>query len=440
MEFKINKLATDGQMQVIFEQDLELNAVRFDSSGSLKIGLGNENPNAKTVKKLAITLAQTANKFNIQALFFPVLEVNNFVNITVQAIANNDYQIQKVGLDKNDNNALQLVTFEHGEQNEINTAVAVADGVALTRTLGDLPSNVCTPTYLAQVAQDLATEFSLKCEILEEKDMRKLGMNSLLSISKGSIEPPKLISLTYKNAGNAKPIVLVGKGVTFDSGGISLKPGNTMDEMKFDMCGGASTLGVIRTIAQLRAKINLTIVVPAVENMPAHNASKPGDVVKSMSGQTIEILNTDAEGRMILCDALTYVKKFNPKVVIDIATLTGSVVVALGKHNTGLMSNNQSLADEIMSASKTALDGVWQLPLEEEYDEQLKSNFADMANISGPGGAGTLTAACFLARFTKDYRWAHLDIAGTAWVSGHKKGATGRPVPLLVQYILNQAD
>ncbi len=440
MEFKINKLATDGQMQVIFEQDLELNAVRFDSSGSLKIGLGNENPNAKTVKKLAITLAQTANKFNIQALFFPVLEVNNFVNITVQAIANNDYQIQKVGLDKNDNNALQLVTFEHGEQNEINTAVAVADGVALTRTLGDLPSNVCTPTYLAQVAQDLATEFSLKCEILEEKDMRKLGMNSLLSISKGSIEPPKLISLTYKNAGNAKPIVLVGKGVTFDSGGISLKPGNTMDEMKFDMCGGASTLGVIRTIAQLRAKINLTIVVPAVENMPAHNASKPVDVVKSMSGQTIEILNTDAEGRMILCDALTYVKKFNPKVVIDIATLTGSVVVALGKHNTGLMSNNQSLADEIMSASKTALDGVWQLPLEEEYDEQLKSNFADMANISGPGGAGTLTAACFLARFTKDYRWAHLDIAGTAWVSGHKKGATGRPVPLLVQYILNQAD
>jgi Leucyl aminopeptidase len=245
--------------------------------------------------------------------------------------------------------------------------------------------------------------------------------------------------LSYKGNGNAKPIVLVGKGVTFDSGGISLKPGAGMDEMKYDMCGAASVLGTMKAIAQMKLNVNLVVVVPAVENMPAHNASKPGDVVKSMSGQTIEILNTDAEGRLILCDALTYVEKFNPEVVIDVATLTGAVIVALGKHNSGLMSNDQALADDLISASKVALDGAWQLPIEDEYDEQLKSNFADMANIGGRE-AGTITAACFLARYTKDYRWAHLDIAGTAWVSGSKKGATGRPVPLLTQYVLDQVN
>jgi leucyl aminopeptidase len=267
--------------------------------------------------------------------------------------------------------------------------------------------------------------------------MEALGMNSLLSVSKGSSEPGKLISLSYTNAGNAEPIVLVGKGVTFDSGGISLKPGSGMDEMKFDMCGAASVLGTMRAVAEMRLKVNLTVVVPTVENMPAHNASKPGDVVKSMSGQTIEILNTDAEGRLILCDALTYCAKFNPKVVIDIATLTGAVIIALGKHHSGLMSNDQSLADDLKFSGDSAMDTVWQLPLDDEYDELLKSNFADMANIGGRE-AGTVTAACFLARFTKDYRWAHLDIAGTAWLGGSKKGATGRPVPLLTQYIMEQ--
>ena len=231
----------------------------------------------------------------------------------------------------------------------------------------------------------------------------------------------------------------MGKGVTFDSGGISLKPGAAMDEMKYDMCGAASVLGTMRAVAQMGLKTNLTVVVPAVENMPAHNASKPGDVVKSMSGQTIEILNTDAEGRLILCDALSYVEKYNPAVVIDVATLTGAVIIALGKHNSGLMSNDQDLADDLLAAGKRAADGLWQLPIADEYDQQLKSNFADMANIGGRE-AGTVTAACFLARFTQDYRWAHLDIAGTAWVSGAKKGATGRPVPLLVQYILDQLN
>ena len=243
--------------------------------------------------------------------------------------------------------------------------------------------------------------------------------------------------MSYCNAADAKPIVLVGKGVTFDTGGISLKPGAGMDEMKYDMCGSASVLGVMRAVAEMNLAVNLTVVVPAVENMPAHNASKPGDVVKSMSGQTIEILNTDAEGRLILCDALTYCERFNPEVVIDVATLTGAVIVALGKHHSGVMANDQELVGDLNTAGNAALDSIWQLPLDDEYDELLKSNFADMANIGGRE-AGTVTAACFLSRFTKEYRWAHLDIAGTAWVGGSKKGATGRPVPLLTQYIINQ--
>jgi leucyl aminopeptidase len=261
---------------------------------------------------------------------------------------------------------------------------------------------------------------------------------SLLSVSKGSIEPPKLITLSYQGAGNAQPIVLVGKGVTFDSGGISLKPGAGMDEMKYDMCGAASVLGAMHSVASLGLRINLTVFVPAVENMPAHNASKPGDVVRSMSGQTIEILNTDAEGRLILCDALTYAAKFNPMTVIDVATLTGAVIVALGKHHSGLMSNDEALAQALISAGKASQDTLWQLPLDEEFDEQLHSNFADMANIGGRE-AGSITAGCFLARFTKDYQWAHLDIAGTAWHSGKNKGATGRPVALLTQFIMDKA-
>jgi leucyl aminopeptidase len=357
---------------------------------------------------------------------------------SARVMENATYKIQKVG-NENPAEPSRNIAFQadtnHG--NQLQYGKAIADGMALARHLGDLPSNVCTPTYLAQTAQDLAQEFNLDCEILEESDILELGMGSFLSVSKGSIEPPKLISLSYRGNGESKPIVLVGKGVTFDSGGISLKPGANMDEMKYDMCGAASVLGVMRAIASMKTKINLTVVMPSVENMPAHNASKPGDVVVSMSGQTIEILNTDAEGRLILCDALTYVEKFNPAVVIDVATLTGAVVVALGKHYCGVMANDQPLADDLLNAGQTAMDGAWQFPLEDEYDELLNSNFADMANIGGRE-AGTITAACFLARFTQKYRWAHLDIAGTAWESGAKKGATGRPVPLLTQYILNQ--
>ena len=437
MRFKVDNNAQNYEAKIIFDEKLELNEVRFGHNNELIIGLGDQKLTAKNIKKLSLTIAKTANKFKLKSLFLPTPDVDNFVAIVTQIMADNDYRVQKVGLENEKENALQWVAFANADQKSIDKAMAIADGMFLTRTLGDLPSNICTPSYLADIAQSLANEFNLQCEVLEEADMDKLGMHSLLSVSKGSVEPAKLISLSYQGNGDAKPIVLIGKGVTFDSGGISLKPGTSMDEMKYDMCGAAAVLGTMRTIAQIKPAINLTVVVPTVENMPAHNASKPGDVVKSMSGQTIEILNTDAEGRLILCDALTYVEKFNPQVVIDTATLTGAVIVALGKHHCGIMANDQALADDLIKAGEQALDTAWQLPLDDEYDELLKSNFADMANIGGRE-AGTITAACFLARFTKKYRWAHLDIAGTAWISGKNKGATGRPVPLLVQYIVNQ--
>lgn len=315
----------------------------------------------------------------------------------------------------------------------------MVNGMQLTRDLGNLPSNICTPSYLADQAKDMAKAFpKLKAKVLSETQMQKLGMGSLLSVSQGSEEEAKLIILEYK-AGKAteKPTVLVGKGVTFDTGGISLKPGAGMDEMKYDMCGAASVLGTMRAVAEMALPINLVVIVPAVENMPDGRATNPGDIVTSMSGQTIEILNTDAEGRLILCDALTYAERYKPKAIIDVATLTGACIVALGKVACGLLANDQDLADALLVAGQQSGDRAWQLPLFDEYQPQLDSNFADMANIGGRD-AGTITAACFLSRFTKTMPWAHLDIAGTAWLSGKDKGATGRPVPLLVQYLLNQ--
>lgn len=316
---------------------------------------------------------------------------------------------------------------------------AVGNGMNLARQLGNTPANICTPNFLAKEAKRVANDMpNLTTSILKEADMRALKMGSLLSVSAGSVEPANLIIVKYKGAKtNVKPIVLVGKAVTFDTGGISLKPGRGMDEMKFDMCGGASVLGIMNAVSEADLPVNVVGIIPAVENMPAGNATKPGDVVKSMSGQTIEVLNTDAEGRLILCDALTYADKFKPETVIDIATLTGAVIGALGKITSGLLSNDDELATQLLSSGEHCDDRAWRLPLWEEYDKQLKSNFADMANIGGE--AGTITAACFLARFTKKYKWAHLDVAGTAWISGPKKGATGRPVPLLMEYIKTKA-
>lgn len=316
---------------------------------------------------------------------------------------------------------------------------AIAKGVNLARELGDLPGNICTPSYLASEAKRLAhKQAKLSVNILEEKQMKELGMGSLLSVAAGSDQPAKLIVLEYKGGHKKQaPIALVGKGITFDTGGISLKPGAAMDEMKYDMCGAASVLGTIQTLLELQLPINVVGVIVASENMPNGCATKPGDIVTSMSGQTIEILNTDAEGRLVLCDALTYTERFKPKAVVDIATLTGACVIALGNHATGLFSNNDELAKTLLKAGEDSADRAWHMPLWDDYQKQLDSNFADMANIGGRE-AGSVTAACFLSRFAKKFAWAHLDIAGTAWRSGGAKGATGRPVPLLVQYLLSQ--
>ena len=324
-------------------------------------------------------------------------------------------------------------------QAALKEAVATADGADLARTLGNLPPNICTPSYLADEARKLARQFKLAIEVLERKDMERLGMGALLAVTGGSRQPPKLIVLRYAGAAKSKkPLVLVGKGITFDTGGISLKPGAEMDEMKFDMSGAGSVLGTLRALAGMRAPVNVIGVVPTCENMPDGAATRPGDIVTTMSGQTVEILNTDAEGRLILCDALTYSERFGPEAVVDIATLTGACVIALGHVASGLFANDQKLADAILAAGEDAWDRAWQLPLWDEYQEQLRSNFADMANIGGRP-AGSITAACYLARFTRKLRWAHLDIAGTAWRSGREKGSTGRPVPLLVRLALRGA-
>jgi leucyl aminopeptidase len=318
-------------------------------------------------------------------------------------------------------------------------AHAIVEGMALCRDLGNLPPNVCTPAYLARTAQRLARHHKkLETRVLNESEMKRLGMHALLSVTAGTKEPAKLIVMQYKGTVRQQPVVLVGKGVTFDSGGISLKPGPGMDEMKFDMCGAATVIGTMATIARLRLPINLTVVVPACENMPGSNATRPGDVVTSMSGQTIEVLNTDAEGRLILSDALTYSKRFKPALIIDVATLTGACIIALGHHRSAVMSPDDEIADSITAAGIAADDRSWQLPMAEEYAQQLRSNFADFANVGGRDG-GAITAACFLSKFTDGIDWAHLDIAGTAWHSGARKGATGRPVPLLTELLLARA-
>ena len=324
-------------------------------------------------------------------------------------------------------------------ENAILQGNAINSGVFLAKDLGNLPGNICTPSYLAEQAIRLDKTFpSINTEVLEEEDMKNLEMGSLLSVAAGSRQPAKLISIDYHGGeADQKPVVLVGKGVTFDSGGISIKPGAAMDEMKYDMCGAAAVLGTLTAVAEMQLPLNVVGVIPATENLPDGLATKPGDIVTSMSGQTIEILNTDAEGRLILCDALTFAEKFDPDIVIDIATLTGACIVALGRTPSAVLGNHSPLVNDLISSGKQIEDKVWELPLWDEYQELLDSNFADMANIGGPD-AGTITAACFLSRFTKKFKWAHLDIAGTAWLRGDKKGATGRPVPLLTQYILDR--
>jgi leucyl aminopeptidase len=318
--------------------------------------------------------------------------------------------------------------------------LAIAHGMELARDLGNLPGNVCTPTYLGNRARELATAFpDLKVQVLERAEIEQLGMGSFLSVTSGSEEPPRFIVFEYMNSPRkARPLVLVGKGITFDSGGISLKPAPDMDHMKYDMCGAASVFGALRALVELKPELNVVGLIPTCENMPSGRATKPGDIVKSMSGQTIEILNTDAEGRLILADALTYAERYEPEAVVDIATLTGAMVVALGHVASGVFSNNDALARALLAAGDESFDRAWQLPRWDDYQEGLKSNFADFANVAGRPG-GSITAACFLSRFTKKFDWAHIDIAGVAHTEGKEKGATGRPVPLLVTWLLGQA-
>ena len=370
------------------------------------------------------------------------------ISQAVQSLSSNYYQFDELKSGKKKPHKLKKIGLSTSADNSerrqlrgvINTHTAIAAGVELARDLGNRPGNICTPTYLAEQAKQLATDLPIKVTVLTEAQMAKLKMDSLLSVGRGSREASKLISMEYRGGDkNAKPVVLIGKGVTFDAGGISLKPASGMEEMKYDMCGAASVLGTMQAAASAKLPINLVGIVPTVENMPDGLANKPGDVVTSMSGTTIEIINTDAEGRLILADALTYAERFNPELVIDIATLTGACIVALGAHLTALLGNDQPLIDELCQAGETSHDRVWQLPLLDEYQRQIKSNTADIANVGGRA-AGTVTAACFLSRFAEDYRWAHLDIAGTAWKSGGDKNATGRPVPLLMQFLINRSQ
>jgi leucyl aminopeptidase len=328
---------------------------------------------------------------------------------------------------------------EKAVQRGVRRGEAIAAGVSMAREFGNRPGNYCTPTWLGQQAKKIGKQFELAVEVLDKKEVEKLGMGAFLAVAQGSDEPLRFIVARYDGAAKTQaPVVLVGKGITFDSGGISLKPGADMDEMKFDMCGAASVLATLATVASLKARLNLVCIVPTCDNMPSGKAVKPGDVVTSMSGQTVEILNTDAEGRLILCDALTYAERFKPAVVVDVATLTGACVIALGHHHSGLFTADDQVAAKMLAASGDALDPCWRMPLDEEYDDALKSNFADMANVGGrPGGA--ITAAMFLRRYTAKFSWAHLDIAGTAWKSGAHKGATGRPVGLLTHFVLGYA-
>ncbi|MGI9309246.1 MAG: leucyl aminopeptidase [Gammaproteobacteria bacterium] len=340
--------------------------------------------------------------------------------------------LKELGLAAKNNNAAKAMRkgLKHGE--------ALAAGMSLTQELGNMPANICTPSYLVKESRALAKQHpKLSAQILDEADMKKLGMGSLLSVTSGTVQAAKFIVLKYKGSSAKKaPIVLIGKGITFDAGGISLKPPAAMDEMKYDMSGAATVLGVMNAVIHLNLSVNLNVLVPACENLPGGAATKPGDVVTSMSGQTIEVLNTDAEGRLVLCDAITYSERFKPAAVIDVATLTGACVIALGSHRSGLLANSDSLANQLLKAGENADDRAWRLPLGQEYMDQLKSNFADVANVGGRE-AGTITAACFLSRFADKLNWAHLDIAGTAWRKGARKGSSGRPVALLLEYLLN---
>lgn len=454
---EIAKLIKSGDFNGKSGQTLTLyNLPNVTAERTVLTGLGAENElSPMGFRKAVVAAIAAARKTGANQAYDCLSEVKIKgrdlewkIRTSAQCAIESDYQSDTLKSKKSDPVKLKKITFNvpaKGELKSLKAAIksgtAIGNGANLAKELGNLPGNVCTPNYLAEQAKSIANAGkNMKTKILEEHDMEKLGMGALLSVSRGSRQPAKFIIMDYKGGDKSqKPIVLVGKGLTFDSGGISIKPSPQMDEMKYDMCGGASVLGTMNAIAEMELPINVIGVVPSSENMPDGDANKPGDIVTSLSGQTIEILNTDAEGRLILCDALTYCERFEPDTVIDIATLTGACVIALGKYPSGLFTENDKLANDILKAGEESLDRAWRMPLWEDYQDQLKSNFADMGNVGGREG-GAITAACFLARYTKKFTWAHLDVAGTAWNSGSDKGATGRPVALLTQYIMNRVE
>ncbi|MGE5625878.1 MAG: leucyl aminopeptidase [Bacillota bacterium] len=450
------KLIRSGAMEGRVGQALMLFEVpKSGAERVLLVGLGAEKDlTLRGYRKAMLRAVRALNEAGVKEAvsglsLLPVKDADAYwlARHTVEAAEDACYRFDEykgAGKDKG-KPTLQKLTLLIGSRDQakaadegVRTGKAIAEGVSLAKTLGNLPPNVCTPPYLADQAKKLAKGTRLKVTVLEAAQMKKLGMGALLAVARGSRQPPKLIVMEYHGGTKGqKPHVLVGKGITFDTGGISIKPSASMDEMKFDMCGAASVFGALKSAMSMGLKMNLVGVIPTCENMPGGDASRPGDIVKTMSGQTVEILNTDAEGRLILCDALTYAERFKPATIVDMATLTGACVIALGNVVSGLFGNNERLVQSLKQAGDKADDRAWPMPLYEEYQEGLKSNFADFPNIAGRE-AGAITAACFLSRFTKNMTWAHLDIAGTAWKGGAEKGATGRPVPLLVQYLLDQ--
>lgn len=454
----ISKIVKSGDFDGKADATLMLHGLpNIESDRVLLVGLGKSNEFTEkqytkaaraSIKALAKTGVKNASIFLAE---IPVkkLDIQRKVALLTEAVLDASYKFDaikrkkesapaKKGLSKL---AVYVESASDVKEAEVglDSGKSIAAGVALAKDLGNLPPNVCNPTYLAEQALAMGKQYGFKVEVLEREALETLGMGSFLGVSQGSETPPKFIVMQHlKGDKPQKPVVLVGKGITFDTGGISLKPGAEMDEMKYDMCGAASVLGTFKAIAEMDLNLNVIGLIPTCENMPDGRATRPGDVLTSMSGLTIEVLNTDAEGRLILCDALTYAERFEPSAVVDIATLTGACVIALGHHASGLFSNNDALAKELLKAGEAALDRAWHMPMWDDYQSQLDSNFADMANIGGRAG-GSITAACFLSRFAEKYDWAHLDIAGTAWKSGKEKGGTGRPVPLLVAFLVARA-
>lgn len=452
----LSKIIKKGDIKGEIGQTLLLhNVPGITADRVLLVGCGKEKDLTDiNFRKICSTSVQAAQSINVSEAVCTLAEINLQdrdlswkITQAVQIFQASEDRTDALKSEKDKTKShlrkLNWLTDSKKDATQINkasaNAVAIASGISLAKNLGDLPGNICTPTYLAEQAKSMGNSCSsIKVTVLDERKMEQLGMGALLSVSRGSKEPAKFIIMDYQGGKKGqKPIVLVGKGLTFDAGGISIKPSAGMDEMKYDMCGSASVFGTLKAISEMKLPLNVIGVIPSSENLPDGDANKPGDIVTSLAGKTIEILNTDAEGRLILCDALTYCERFHPDTVIDIATLTGACVIALGKPASGLFSNNQKLADSLIAAGEESGDRCWQMPLWDEYQDQLKSNFADIANIGGRE-AGSITAACFLSRFTKKFKWAHLDIAASAWNSGANKGATGRPVSLLTQYLINR--